>query len=169
MNSIKLAAIAAAVIAMISVSIATAHQEQIGSVTIHHPWARASATSQAKSGAIYLKLENNGDSDITLTGVDSDAAKRVELHTHIMSDSGVMQMREVEGGISIPAEGTEELKPGGLHIMLMGLTSPLSEGEVFDVTLTFSDGNTGTVAVEVMGVAAGAGHEMGEEGHNHGN
>lgn len=169
MNSIKLGAIAAAVIAMISVSIATAHQEKIGSVTIHHPWARASATSQAKSGAVYLKLDNHGDSGILLTSVSTSAAKRAELHTHIMSDSGVMQMREVEGGISVPAHGTEELKPGGLHIMLMGLTSPLSEGEVFDMTLTFSDGSTGSVAVEVMSVAAGAGHDMNEEGHNHGN
>ena len=169
MNSIKLAAIAAAVIAIISVTIAAAHQEKIGSFTVHHPWARASATSQAKSGAIYLKLDNHGDSDIILTGVSTNAAKRAELHTHIMSDHGVMQMRPVVGGISVPAHGTEELKPGGLHIMMMGLTSPLSEGEVFDITLTFSDGSSGTVSVEVLGVAAGVSHEMHDEGSNHEN
>lgn len=169
MNSIKLAAIAAAIIAVISVSIATAHEEKVGSITVHHPWARASATSQAKTGAIYLKLENHTNSEITLTDASTNAAKRAELHTHIMTDDGVMKMRPVEGGISVPASGTEELKPGGLHIMLMGLTSPLGEGEVFDVTLTFSDGSTGTLPVEVKSVAAGAGEDMSGEEHNHGN
>ena len=166
MNSIKLAAIAAAVIAMISVSIATAHEEKHGDVTIHHPWARASATSQAKTGAVYLKLENHGNSDVTLTGVSTDASKRAELHTHIMTDDGVMQMREVEGGINVPAHGAADLKPGGLHIMLMGLIAPLGEGEVFDITLTFSDGSEGTFPVEVMGVAAGGAHGESHEGHD---
>jgi len=169
MNSIKLAAVTAAIIAMISVSIATAHQANVGSITVHHPWARASATSQAKSGAVYLKLENTGDSEVTLTGVATDTAKRAELHTHIMSDNGVMQMRPVEGGIPVPVAKTIELKPGGLHIMLMGLHAPLFVGEVFDITLSFSDGSVGTVAVEVMGVAAGSGEEMSDESHNHGN
>jgi len=169
MNSIKLAAISAAIIAMISVSIATAHQEKVGSVTVHHPWARASATSQAKTGAIFLKLENHSDSEVILIEASTDVAKRTELHTHIMNDNGVMQMRPVEGGIRVSASETVELKPGGLHIMLMGLKAPLFEGEFFDITLTFSDGSTGTVPVEVMGVAAGAGKEMSGESHSHGN
>lgn len=171
MNTIKLAVIASAIIATVSVSIATAHQEYIGSMIIHHPWARASATSLAKTGAVYLKLENSGPSEITLTGASTDVAKKAELHTHIMSDNGVMKMRPVEGGIPIAGKETVELKPGGLHIMLMGLPAPLFEGELFDITLTFSDGSTGTVPVEVMGVAAGAsvGHDMSDESDNHEN
>lgn len=169
MNTIKLAAIASAVIAMVSVSIATAHQESIGSIIIHHPWARASATSQAKTGAVYLKLENQGTSEVTLTGASTAVAKKAELHTHIMSDNGIMQMRPVEGGIPVSSKEKVELKPGGLHIMLMGLPAPLFEGEVFDITLTFSDGSSGTVPVEVMGVAAGAGHDMSGESDSHEN
>lgn len=169
MHTIKLAAIAAAIVAMISVSIATAHEVTVGTTIIHHPWARASATSQAKAGAVYLKLENTTSSDITLTGASTTVSKKAELHTHIMSDNGVMKMRPVEGGVQVPANQSVELKPGGLHIMLMGLTAPLSEGEVFDITLTFSDGSSGTVAVEVTGVAAGAGHEMSGEGDSHEN
>lgn len=171
MNSIKLEAIAAAIIAMISVSIATAHEEKHEGVSVNHAWARASATSQARTGAVYLKLQNHSDRDIVVTGASTRAAKRAELHTHIMTEDGVMQMREVEHGIAVPASGSAELKPGGLHIMLMGLAAPLGEGEIFDMTLTFSDGSEDTFAVEVKGVAAGAAHDKSDDsshdGHDH--
>lgn len=60
-----------------------------------------------------------------------------------------MRMRQVEGGIELPAGGQVELKPGGYHVMLIGLTRDLNAGEKFPVTLQFASGATLTVEAEV--------------------
>jgi copper(I)-binding protein len=122
---------------------------------VQQPWARASA-GQAANGAAYLTFANQGAAD-RLVAAASPVARRVELHTHI-NDNGVMRMREVEGGIAVP-QGTTTLRPGGLHVMLMGLHQPLREGESFPLTLRFASGAEVTVQVPVRGAAAsGAGH-----------
>jgi hypothetical protein len=74
------------------------------------------------------------------------------LHTHIVENS-IAQMRPVDG-IEVAAGATAELKPGGLHIMLMGLHQPLRKSDVFPLTLTFE--HAGKVAVQVHVGSAGA-------------
>ncbi|KAF0221208.1 MAG: hypothetical protein FD176_3226 [Rhodospirillaceae bacterium] len=119
-------------------------------VAVEKPWARATA-GQAANGAAYLTLvgPENGD---RLVSAASPVAEVVELHTHIEED-GIMRMRAVEA-IPVPAGGTVELKPGGLHIMLIGLKAPLKEGRRFPLTLTFE--RAGPIRMEIPVLAAGA-------------
>ena len=72
----------------------------------------------------------------------------MEIHETTM-DGDVMHMQQVSGGIEIPANGQVELKPGGLHVMLIGLTRDLNPGETFPVTLQFENAGAVTVEAEV--------------------
>lgn len=124
----------------------------LGDITVAEPWSRASSEI-ARAGGAYLTITNAGPTDTLIAG-ETDSAQRVELHNHTMTD-GVMMMHEVEGGIAIGAGETVSLAPGGLHVMMMGLTEQLVEGESFPLTLTFE--HAGSIEVEVMirDVAAG--------------
>ena len=79
----------------------------------------------------------------------SDAAKRVQLHTHIKGDDGVMKMRHVEQGFVIPAQGQHALKRGGDHIMFMGLVTLWEDGDVLNVTLHFEKAGDVPVSIPV--------------------
>jgi copper(I)-binding protein len=120
-----------------------AHSYKVGAIDIGHPWARPTAAGQ-KAGGGYLKLTNAGAAD-RLVSVSSDVSDSVELHTMSM-DGTVMRMRQVDG-IDLPAGQTVELKPGGLHIMFIGLKAPLQEGSKFPVKLKFE--KAGEVMVDV--------------------
>lgn len=130
-----------------------------GDIEIQNPWARASA-GMAQAGAAFMDIKNNGGTDRVI-GASADVAKSVELHTHI-KDGDVMKMRRVDA-IDVPANGMAHLAPGGLHVMFMGLTAPLEEGETFPLTLTFEKAGDVTVEVEVK--AAGAMGGMQGQGH----
>jgi hypothetical protein len=71
-----------------------------------------------------------------LVGAPTYVAAVVELHATRVED-GVVRMRPLEGGIAIAAGGMVELRPGGLHLMLMGQTRDLNPGDRFDVLLRF--------------------------------
>lgn len=120
-------------------------------VTATAAWARASAGG-AKAGAAYLSLANGGPSADRLLAASTPVAAKAELHTHL-NENGVMKMRRVDG-VDLPAGGSVEFAPGGLHVMLMGLAKPLAEGDSFPLTLTFEHAGTVTVGVQVR--AAGA-------------
>ena len=141
--------------------LATQAQEfKLGAINIAHPYARATSSGQSMGGG-FLKLENSGGADDTLLSAGAEVAKAVELH--LMSMEGdVMRMRQVEG-IALPAGKTVELKPGGLHIMLMGLKAPLKAGDSFPLKLKFEKAGEVTVNMTVEAAAAGAGgmhHDM---------
>lgn len=121
-----------------------AHEYKFGDLLIDHPWARASL-GQAPNGAAYMTISTAGTEPDRLLAVESDVAKRVELHSHAMTD-GVMKMRLVEAIEVAPGEPTL-LQPGGLHVMLTGLKAPLKMGESFPMTLVFE--RAGRVEVEV--------------------
>ncbi len=128
-----------------------AGKHKLGALTVGAPWARASAGA-ARAGAAYLRIANAGAKDDRLIGVSAPVADRVELHTHTISD-GVMRMRRVDA-VPVPGGGSAELKPGGYHVMLIGLRAPLKEGETFPLTLTFDKAGTITVPVTVGSIAA---------------
>lgn len=102
-------------------------------------------SANPKTAAAFMVVENHGGTDCRLTGVSSNAAERVELHTHAEQD-GVMKMQKIEGGIDIPAGADHALARGGDHVMLMGLTKPLADGDTVALTLDF--GPCGTQQVE---------------------
>lgn len=124
---------------------AIARDYTLGTLRIDHPWARASI-GKAKAGAAYLTVSTSGETADRLIGVASPVARHVALHTHLMQD-GVMKMRPVQAIEIAPGEPTV-LRPGGLHVMLMGLKAPLVEGELFPLVLTFE--KSGSIEVEVL-------------------
>ncbi len=115
-------------------------------ISVEEAYARSSGMN-AMSGAAFMVIVNAGDEDDQLVAARSDAAKMVELHTHIAGEGGMMQMRKVEGGFTIPAGGEHVLKRGGDHVMLMGLTQPMVQGETITLTLVFE--KAGDVTIEV--------------------
>ena len=100
-------------------------------------WARQSF-GRAVNSAGFVTIKNLGTSDDMLMGASSKISKKTELHTHIR-DGDVMRMRRVKGGIKVPKGGSVELKPGGLHVMFIGLKAPLKSGTSFPVTLKFKN------------------------------
>lgn len=122
-----------------------------GDLTIESPWARATPKG-AEVGAGYLTIKNDGAAADRLTAVITDFAT-VQVHEMKMSKS-VMQMREVAGGLEIPAHKTVALAPNGFHLMFTQLKHPLVKGQTVKATLTFA--HAGQVAVDfpVMGVGA---------------
>jgi copper(I)-binding protein len=117
-------------------------------ITINDAYARASGM-HAKAGAAFMVITNTGDSDDRLIAATSEAAMRVELHTHKDMGDGVMKMIEVEEGFAIPAGGEHALARGGDHVMFMGLTAPFEDGKMLSVTLEFEKAGTMTVEIPV--------------------
>ena len=89
-----------------------------------------------QSSAAYLKIINNGVSDDRLIAAKAAIAQRVEIHSMEL-DQGVMRMRAVDGGLAIAAGDSVTLAPGGLHIMLMGLTTDLAPDTQHEIILVF--------------------------------
>lgn len=105
-------------------------------MVIEDAYARASSPV-AQSGAAFMTIFNHSDRDDRLIGATSTAAERLELHTHIMEDNGIMRMVEVEEGFAIAAGETIALERGAFHVMMLGLTAPFVQGEEIEVTFTF--------------------------------
>jgi periplasmic copper chaperone A len=102
------------------------------SIQIEQPWSRATP-SGAKTAAVYMTIDNKSGTADRLTGASSDVADKLQIH-EMKVENGVMQMREIAGGVPIPANGSAVLTPGGYHVMLIGLKKQLSAGEKFPVT-----------------------------------
>lgn len=121
-----------------------------------------------KQGGVFLNLKNTDQKDNTLiaASISPRIAERVELHTHI-NDNGVMRMREVKGGIPIPAGETVELKPGSYHVMFFGLKKPLKAGDQFPITLTFKNGDKKTSTVKVRDMQQTGKHHHHNHEHEH--
>ena len=115
-------------------------------IAVSQPWIRATAPGQTVSGA-FMTLVNNSAAPYALTAVSFGGAGAVEIHETSMAD-GVMRMRKVSH-IDIQANGSAELKPGGYHIMLIGLERELKAGTTESLTLTFSDGSQKIVEARV--------------------
>jgi copper(I)-binding protein len=128
---------------------ASAALAQTSQPEVTNAWARATP-GKAETGAAYLTIR----SPIAdrLVAVASPVAKKAELHTMSMSGT-VMEMRPV-AGIDIPVGQPVTLKPGGEHVMLMGLNHPLQEGQSFPLTLTFEKGGTRTISVSIQKAGA---------------
>ena len=118
-------------------------QAQAQAARVESAWARPTVAGQSSGGA-YLRIAGGAGAD-RLLSASTPQAKGVELHTMEM-DGNVMRMRPVDS-VAVPAGQTVELKPGGLHVMLMGLAQPLKTGSSFPLTLRFE--KTGDVTVQV--------------------
>jgi periplasmic copper chaperone A len=99
------------------------------------------------TSAVYLTLVNKGDAADALVAARSDAANVVELHKSEMKGN-VMRMVRVPR-VEVPARGRTELKPGGFHLMLIGLKRDLKPGEVVKLTLRFEKSGEKEVTARV--------------------
>ena len=144
-------------------SAALAQGYPIGKLSVQHPWSRETAAGQAVGGG-FMTITNKGASEDRLVSGTSPVATEVQLHTMSM-EGGVMRMRQVEGGIAVPAKGTLELKPGSYHIMFMGLKRQLRQGERFPVTLRFQRAGKVTVQFVVQPITSTGPMESGHAGH----
>ena len=129
-----------------------------GAITVTDPWARATA-SRAKTGAAYLTLRNSGADPDRLIAVKSGVSRKTGLHQSLV-ESGIMKMQGVRA-IDVPAKGQTMLKPGGFHVMFMGLKAPLKEGASFPLSLVFDKAGEITVTVRVMKAGAMGSMKMG--------
>lgn len=141
-------------------------------VEVTGAWARTSPMS-ASVGAVYFSITSPADDAITAVAVDSTVADHAEMHETVMAEPtgttmdmgagmgsettmhmgsdttmpmGQMTMQPVDS-IELPGGSTVELKPGGLHIMLIDLVAPLEVGTTITLTLTLRD--AGEVVIEV--------------------
>jgi copper(I)-binding protein len=134
-------------------------------VSVSDARARAVPHMAPASGA-FLTLHNKDTADHVLVAAESPVAKAVELHTHI-NDNGVMRMRKIDS-IKVPAGGMTMLKPGGLHIMFIGLNRPLNAGDNVPLTLVFADGSRISLDAPVKEFAGMGGMGSGHMHMNHG-
>jgi periplasmic copper chaperone A len=125
-----------------------------GDIQIASPWSRATAKGAAV-GAGYLTIVNKGAAPDKLVSAATKAASSVEIHAMSM-DNGVMTMRALPDGLDIKPGETVTFKPGGYHLMLMGLTKPLVQGDKVEMTLTFAKAGPVTVTLPVGAIGATA-------------
>jgi copper(I)-binding protein len=123
-----------------------------GKLTVVDVRARP-APLEGGNGAAYMAVLNGLDVPVRLASVTGNAAAAVELHESI-NDNGVMKMEPHPEGFEIPAGGTLELRPGGKHVMLLGLVKPLAVGDSIDLTLNFEGSKAITVSVPVLDIQA---------------
>lgn len=134
-------------------------------VTIDQSWAVPPVKGMSV-GVAYVTLTNHGDASATLTSVSGDVSNVIELHTHVM-DGDIMKMRKLDS-LTIEPHQTVTFKPGGLHLMLIGLKSELAVGDSFPVTLHFGDDTLKTdIVVQERKVPAAAPAAAEKDHHEH--
>lgn len=129
-------------------------------ITVTEAWVREVPPSSTLTAA-YMNIANNGGEDDKLVSVSSTAAETTEIHLSSVDDKGVAKMEKVNE-VAVPAGGTAELKPGGYHIMLIGLKEPLTDKENVEIVLEFEKAGKITVNAPVKGM-----DKQSHEDHSH--
>lgn len=160
-SMVRLSAIFSIII-MATINVANAHDhkgDDVPTVMIHHAWARA-LPPVVPNGAAYLQIHNVGTKSDTLLSVSTSIAKHSMVHESYFED-GKVAMRHINN-LVVNAGESVEFKPGGFHIMLMGLKEPLNEGTNFELVLNFKMAGAVQTTVKVTkGMIEHAG------GHDH--
>lgn len=149
---------AAAVLAALSAMPAVAEDVTIGPLKISAPWARATPKGAAVGGG-YMTIANTDTAPDRLIGGATEIASRFEIH-EMSLDKGVMKMRELAQGLELKPGEKVEFKPGGYHVMFMGLKQQLVQGQTFKATLQFEKAGKVEVdfAVEGLGTQSPGTH-----------
>jgi periplasmic copper chaperone A len=138
----------------LAVAPAGAEEVRAGDLVISQAWSRATPGG-AKIGGGYLTVENKGSAPDRLIGGTAEIAGKIELHEMATSNS-VMKMRPLDKGLAIEPGKTVKLAPGGSHLMLFDLKSPLKQGEKVPVTLEFEKAGKVKLSLEVQSIGAPA-------------
>ena len=143
---------------------ALAEEVKAGGLVITQAWSRATPGGAKVAGG-YLTIENKGSAPDRLIGGSADVADKVQVH-EMATNNGVMTMRPLDKGLSIEPGKTVKLAPGGHHLMLLDLKSPLKQGDKLPVTLEFEKAGKVKLTFDVQGVGApgpaGAGNAGGQ-------
>ncbi len=153
--------VVAAGILTLASTVARAHDYQVGSIKIGHPWTRMPPAAAKVAGG-FMTLTNTGTAPDTLIGGTLVNASRFEVHEMSVTD-GVMRMRQLQPGLVINPGETVALKPGSYHVMFIDLKSVPEAAKRLKGTLVFE--KAGAVEVEYTVEPAGAGTSG---GHDHG-
>ncbi|SBS34914.1 hypothetical protein MAQ5080_03014 [Marinomonas aquimarina] len=121
----------------LTLAAATSTLALAASLEVVDPAVRAMPPGAPASGA-YVTLVNHSDQERFLVDVESAAADTVEVHVSKMQGETMVMNRVAQ--IVVPAHGQAMLKPGGYHIMLIGLSKPLQAGDQVDFTLVMKNG-----------------------------
>ena len=140
--------------------------EQGTGIAVTETWARPTI-GKGRVTAAYLTIQNLGEVTDRLKGASSPKAARVEIHETKMTDEGVMQMRPLADGLGIPPGETVSLKPGGTHIMVMGLAGELAKGEALPLTLDFEKAGAIEISVPAGPGPSGKTDAADEADHSH--
>jgi periplasmic copper chaperone A len=131
---------------------ARAEEVKAGDLVITQAWSRATPGGAKVAGG-YLTIENKGSTADRLIGGSAEVAGNVQVHEMAMNN-GVMTMRPLDKGLAIEPGKTVKLAPGGYHLMLMDLKSPLRQGDKLPVTLDFEQAGKVKLSLDVQGVGA---------------
>jgi copper(I)-binding protein len=143
---------------------ALAEEVKAGDLVITQAWSRATPGG-AKVGGGYLTIENKGTAPDRLIGGSAEIAGKVQIHEMAMNN-GVMTMRPLDKGLLIEPGKTVKLAPGGHHLMLLDLASPLKQGDRVPLTLVFEKAGTVSLSLDVQGIGAqGPVNPDGSTGH----
>lgn len=134
--------------------LARAHDYKLGALEIVQPWTRATPAT-APSGGGFVTITNTGTTPDRLIAVRSAAADKTKIHEMKM-EGNIMRMRELENGLEIAPGATVVLKPGGYHIMFMGLKAPFAKDAKVAATLVFEKAGSIDVELDVAAMGAGA-------------
>lgn len=115
-------------------------------IEVEGAWARPGG--EGRMSAAYFLISNYNAEDDVLVAVQSDVAQDVEVHESYEREEGMMGMREIKD-LELPGQSTVRFEQGGLHIMLMQLTRQLTDGDSFELTLTFQKNDPVTIEVPV--------------------
>lgn len=116
-------------------------------ISVHQMEIRATVGGMRATGG-YARIENTGNTEVTLVGLTAAFAEKAEIHTMISVD-GVMKMRRLEAGLPVPAGGHALMMPGGVHLMFIGLKAAMPPESMHEVTLYFDQGDAVTVIAHV--------------------
>lgn len=134
-NLVRVAALLAATLWLAAAGVVQAQAP----IAVTGAWVREPVPGRPSTAA-YAVVENRGSSDVQIVGAGADVAGVAEIHE--MTRSGDMMRMAPVTGVTVPANGKVELKPGGLHVMLFELKKPLKDGDTVTVTFKTSSGAT---------------------------
>lgn len=126
---------------------AAATDYSLHDLRIERPYSRPTPPG-ARSGAAYFTIRNLGDTSDKLVGVGSPVSKSAQVHSMTM-DGNVMRMRALPS-LDIPPNGSVTLGPGSYHVMLVGLSHPLTAGDKVPLTLTFEKAGKVDISADVI-------------------
>jgi copper(I)-binding protein len=126
---------------------------KLGDIVVQQAWARV-VPGGARTGAVYLTLHNKSAYEDLLLAVDSAAAQTTALHESKIEE-GVAKMVPVPGGLNLPSHGEVVMQPGGIHIMMTGLSGALEPGSILPVRMIFRDAGALDFEVPVLPLGAG--------------